>query len=183
MKLSRARAHLLVIDVQDKLLPAIHRGDEVAARCAVLAQAACLLDLPVTISQQYPRGLGGTLESVREAAGPQARVFDKTSFSCAGDPAIRAHLDATASTRPQIVLCGIEAHVCVAQTALDLHAMGLAVAVVTDAIGSRDPSSRDVALLRLAQAGVVPVTSEMVMFEWIGDAGSPEFKRLLPLIK
>lgn len=183
MKLSRQRSQLLVVDVQERLLPAISGGDAVAGRCAVLAQAARLLGVPVTISQQYPRGLGATVASVREAAGPQACLFDKMSFSCAEDASLGAHLDMLASARPQIILCGIEAHVCVTQTALDLHARGLAVAVATDAIGSREPSSREVALLRLVQAGVTPMTSEMVLFEWIGVAGTPEFKTLLPLIK
>ena len=184
MKLLRKASQLLVVDVQEKLLPAMTDGDHAAERAALLVRAAGRLDVPVTFSEQYPKGLGPTVASVAGASAEGAVTLPKTTFSCFGDDAIRRRLaDLSSNGRHQIVICGIEAHVCVLQTALDLHAAGFAVAVVTDAIASRERTSKDIAILRLAQAGIAPVTSEMAMFEWIGEAGTAEFKAMLPLIK
>ena len=183
MKLLREKTQLLVIDMQERLLPVVFNGDAIAARVCVLTEAARLLGVPISISEQYPRGLGPTINSVLKAAGTTARPFEKMSFSCLGDKEMASHLTRLAATRRQIVICGIEAHVCVMQTALDLLNHGYDVAVVTDAVGSRDTASKDVALLRSIQAGVTPITTEMVIFEWLAAAGTPEFRSMLPLIK
>ena len=181
MILSPTTSQLLVIDVQEKLAPAMSDAAPVIENSARLVTAARHFALPVTISEQYPRGIGPTVETIREAAGNEARYFEKLAFSCLRDEAIAAHLKA--QQRRQIVVTGIEAHVCVLQSALDLKAAGHEVFVVVDAVASRQEASREIALRRMEQAGVHPVTTEMVIFEWLGRAGTPDFKALLPLIK
>ena len=181
MILSTTTSQLLVIDVQEKLAPAMSDAGPVIEHSARLVTAARHFALPVTISEQYPRGIGPTVENIREAAGNEARYFEKLAFSCLRDATIAAHLNA--QERRQIVVTGIEAHVCVLQSALDLKAAGHEVFVVVDAVASRQEASREIALRRMEQAGVHPVTTEMVIFEWLGRAGTPDFKALLPLIK
>lgn len=181
MMLARATSQLLVVDIQARLLPAMSDGERTLAQAQMLAEAARKLGVPITISEQYPKGLGPTVAGVLDAAGPDAAVLQKMTFSALATPALAAHLEA--SGRRQIVLCGIEAHVCVLQSALDLLARGYRVALATDAIASRVASSKDVAIARLVQAGVVPVTCEMAIFEWLGAAGTDDFKAILPLIK
>lgn len=184
MRLNRETSQLLIVDVQERLLPAMTAPDQVLDRVRLLAEAARRLDVPVTISEQYPKGLGATVAGVHEAAGNGARTLEKQHFSCWGDAALRVVFEAErVAGRPQIIVCGIEAHVCVAQTVLDLQAQGFATYVVGDAIASRQSASKDIAIVRMARAGAEPVTTEMVVFEWLERAGTPEFKALQPLIK
>ena len=129
MILSTATSQLLVIDVQEKLAPAMSDAAPVIENSARLVTAARHFTLPVTISEQYPRGIGPTVATIREAAGNEARYFEKLAFSCLRDATIAAHLNA--QERRQIVVTGIEAHVCVLQSALDLKAAGHEVFVVT----------------------------------------------------
>lgn len=183
MLLDRARAQLLAVDVQDRLLPAMHEGEALVERCAVLIQAAHRLGIPVTVSEQYRKGLGATVARLDSIKG-DATVLEKTHFSCAADPGIAAHIDGLARAgRGQVVVCGIEAHVCVTQSALGLKAMGLPVTVVADAVTSRAPASVSLALTRMSAAGVTVANTEMVLFEWLHQAGTPEFKELSKLIK
>jgi len=182
MILSTATAQLLVIDVQEKLAPAMSDAAPVIANSARLITAARHFAVPVTISEQYPKGIGPTVARLREAAGEEAHVFEKLAFSCAREEAIAGRLEQSPE-RHQIVMTGIEAHVCVLQSALDLRQAGHEVFVVVDAIASREAACVDTALRRMEQAGVHPVTTEMVIFEWLGRAGTGDFKALLPLIK
>ena len=185
MILSASKAQLLIIDIQEKLAPAMSDAGPVIAHSQRLITAARHFGVPVTISEQYPGGIGPTVDVLREAAGRTARVFDKMTFSCAQDPAITDHLAQVREEagRNQIVITGIEAHVCVLQTALELLQSGYEVFVVADAIASRREASREIAMRRMEQAGVHPVTTEMVIFEWVGRAGTADFKAILPLIK
>jgi nicotinamidase-related amidase len=184
MRMIRDASQLLVIDVQEKLLPAVANAAQVEAMCVRLLKIARRLGAPVTISEQYPKGMGPTVAAVRAEAGNQAVVLDKICFSCFAEGKLRDRLaDLQAEGRNQIVLAGVEAHVCVAQTALDLAARGFDAFVVADAVGSRSEESRALALARLREAGVVIVDSEMVMFEWLARAGTAEFKELQQLIK
>lgn len=183
MLLDRARAQLVVVDVQDRLLPAMHDGEAMVERCAVLMQAAQRLGIPVLVSEQYRKGLGRTVARLDNIKGG-ATVMEKMHFSCAADPAMAAHVDGLArGGRNQVVICGIEAHVCVTQSALGFRAMGLLVTVVTDAVTSRQPESVRTARDRLAAAGVQLANTEMAVFEWLHQAGTPEFKDLAKLIK
>ena len=183
MLLDRARAQLLVVDVQERLLPAMHDGERMAERCAILMQAAQRLSIPVTISEQYRKGLGATVARLDTIKG-DAAVMEKTHFSCAADPAIAAHVEGLARAgRNQLVICGIEAHVCVTQSALGFKEMGMPVTVVADAVTARRPESMALAFARMSAAGVTVANTEMALFEWLHQAGTPEFKDLSKLIK
>jgi nicotinamidase-related amidase len=179
MLMKRERASLCVIDIQERLLPVMHQGDDVLNASLKLIEAARRLAIPVLCSEQYPKGLGPSVAPLA-AALEQEEIFAKTHFSCADEPLISEALGR--SRRRQLVLCGVEAHVCVLQSALGFHAAGYEVFVVGDAISSRSPDSVQAAKARLLQAGISVVTLEMVVFEWLGQAGTPEFKDLRGLI-
>lgn len=180
MLIDRDASCLLLIDVQDRLAPAMAERDAMEANAAVLLKAAARLGVPVLVSEQYPKGLGPTVPALAALAGPGA-VAEKTAFSCLRDDGWRGRFNALG--RGQAVICGIEAHVCVLQTALHLRAAGSEVFVVADAVASRATANRDLALARLRGAGVHVVSTEMAVFEWLGAAGTPEFKDVSALIK
>jgi nicotinamidase-related amidase len=180
MLLNRARSQLLVVDVQERLMPAMHEGERMIDKCAILIQAASRLRIPVTVSEQYRKGLGGTVGRLDNLKG-DAPVMEKMHFSCAADAQITARVKAV--VRPQVVVCGIESHVCVLQSALGFKDMGLDVVLVADAVTSRAQSSVDLALARARAAGVAIVNTEMALFEWLHESGTPEFKELSKLIK
>ena len=168
---------LLLIDMQQRLVPVIHDHERVVARAARLAEAARLLDVPVYATEQYPAGLGPTVPPL--ALYPQA-VLSKTTFSATGDPGFAALLPAGIS---QVIVAGCEAHVCVLQTVLGLLPRGHRVLLAADAVGSRDPADRAAAIDRARQHGAEIVTSEMVLFEWLHDARHPKFGELHKLVK
>jgi len=174
------RSLLLVVDVQERLAPAMDGGDAALARTLLLVEAARTLRVPIVVSEQYPAGLGPTLAPLLERLGEVERL-PKTHFSCADDPAIRERV--FAAGRRQIIVVGMEAHVCVLQSALGFAAQGLATYVVDDAVASRRASDKSAGLARMRDAGTAVVTSEMVVFEWLGRAGTPEFKALSRAVK
>lgn len=180
MLIEAARSALLIVDVQERLAPAIADGDAVTACCKVLIEAAGRLKVPILASEQYPKGLGPTVGALAPWLDP-ATVLAKTAFACTREPAIERAIRKL--DRDTIVICGMEAHVCVLQTAFGVQAMGLNAVVVADATGSRQPKHRDLALDRLRNHGVEIVTTEMVVFEWLARAGTPEFKAISPLIR
>jgi nicotinamidase-related amidase len=180
MLIERDRSCLLVVDVQEKLAPAMADPAEVIRNAGILMQAAARLRIPLLVSEQYPQGLGSTVPELRALAPEPARVA-KLSFSCAADPALQQRVRET--QRSLIVIAGLEAHVCVLQSALGFRRAGHDVVVVADAISSRAPANREAALQRLRENGVEVATTEMVVFEWLGQAGTPEFKELSRLIK
>ena len=188
MKLSAARAALFVVDIQERLVPAM--PDEAMQRVVkhgqILIQAARVLGLPIVVSQQYPKGLGATIAPIEEAlasSGGAATVhrFDKLEFSAARAPGFLAL--APKLGRDQWIVCGMETHVCVLQSALELAAAGYETHVVADAASSRRVESHRIALERLRSSGITIVTTEMVVFEWLRRAGTAEFRDLLTLIK
>jgi nicotinamidase-related amidase len=184
MLLARDKSQLLIVDVQDKLLDAISGKDRVVERCVRLVRAARTLDVPITLSEQYPQGLGPTVEPIREAVANAGFVIDKVEFSCMRNAKLRDRLhELRRRGRPQVVIAGTEAHVCVLQTAIDLQGQGFETFVVADAIGSRSKANRERAIARLLKAGADIVDSEMVLFEWLERAGTPEFKELHALVK
>jgi len=176
MRLAPATSLLAVIDVQERLLAVMPDASRIVARCARLAQAATLLDVRRTLTEQYPHGLGPT-PPVLAAHFPAAPA--KMSFSCCGCDAFMADLVPEVAG---VVLAGLETHVCVAQTALDLLARGLAVFIAVDAVASRHALDHDVALRRLEAAGAVLTTSEAVLFEWCRSADHPRFKEVRKLV-
>lgn len=184
MLINRDQSQLLIIDMQDKLLNAMTGKDEILDRCGRLVRAAVILDLPITVSEQYPKGLGPTSAALREALGNAGTVMEKVEFSCYRNADLRTHLQGLRRKgRPQVILGGIESHVCLTQTALDLVENGFEAFVAADATGSRAEESRKLALSRLGRAGAGIVDSEMVLFEWLGRAGTPEFKEIQALVK
>ncbi len=173
--LSAKNAMLVVIDFQAKLMPAIHDGETVLLNAGRLAEAARLLDVPAVLTEQYPRGLGPTVPALAEVARP----VTKMSFDACAEPAF---LEAVVGDR-ELVICGCEAHVCVGQTVLTLLEHRRRVVVVADAIGSRAPQSREIALQRMASHGAEIVTTEMVLFEWLRSAEHPQFRTVSKLIR
>ena len=180
MVIRRADSLLLVVDIQQKLAPAIHDSERVVANSIRLLDGARQLGVPAFVSEQYIKGLGPSLEAIR-AAAVDARFFEKTHFSCAAELGVIDLL--RAAKRPQIILTGTEAHVCVLQTAFGLLAAGFEVYLVADAASSRTPENRSAAIERMRAAGIGIVTTEMVLFEWLHQAGTDDFRQLLPLIK
>jgi nicotinamidase-related amidase len=178
--LDRGASVLVVVDVQDRLLPAIHTRDAILPRIKFLILVAREVGVPVVVTEQYPKGLGPTVGALKDALG----AFDplvKDTFSCVAGPGFMEKLAELG--RKQVVLCGIEAHVCVAQTAVELVGKGYGVWLASDAVSSRRASDAESAMKRLAMGGVVPTTSEAVAFEWLRKAGTPEFKVVQKLVK
>ena len=180
MLIEAATSALLLVDVQERLAPAVEGGEACVARCRILLEAAGRLAVPMLATEQYPEGLGPTVPELAALLGP-ARTYAKRCFAASAEPRIAAALQELG--RPQIVLCGMEAHVCVLQTALDLLRLGLRPIVVADAVASRRAQSRQLALDRLRANGSEIVDSEMVLFEWLHEAGTADFKALIRLIK
>lgn len=181
MLLDASHSSLLIVDIQERLLPAMADGAGVVSRTQILMKAAEALELPITISEQYPKGLGNT---VAEIANNSATVFEKTSFSCWRDAAMKAHfINQHEHDRPLVIIAGIEAHVCVLQTAVDLHHAGFGVFVVADATSSRKAQSVELALARLRQTDIQVINTEMALFELLGRADTSEFKALSALIR
>jgi len=180
MLLDAGRSCLLIVDVQERLAPAIADIDAVVDRISILMRAAARLSVPMLVSEQYPKGLGPTIAPVA-ALAPDGVTAEKTEFSAAANPGIRARLAGLG--RPQSLVCGIEAHVCVLQTVLELREAGRQVFVVRDACGSRKPANAEAGFARMAACGADIVTSEMVVFEWLRRADSPLFREVSKLIK
>ena len=177
-QMSAADTALLVIDVQEKLLPLIPDARAVVRNAAFLVDAAKLLGMPVQATEQYPRGLGATAP---ELAARLPERPDKTAFSCCAIPAVVEALHRGAC--PKVVLAGLETHVCVLNTALDLLALDFRVYVAIDAVGARFRVDHATALRRMEQAGAVLTTSEGCVFEWVGGAGHPRFKDISRLVQ
>lgn len=171
---------LLVIDMQERLVPAVQAPAKTIANTRLLLTAAKCTDVPAILTEQYPEGLGKTVPEIKNAAGG-SQVLPKLHFSCMEDPVIAKAFQAFG--RKQAIIAGMEAHICVVQTAESLVESGYDVFVVSDATASRSLESERACLDRLRASGVGIVTTEMVVFEWLGRAGTPEFKELLPLIK
>lgn len=169
-----ADSRLVVVDVQEKLAPAIDASARVVAGVTWLVQVAQRLGVPVAATEQYPKGLGRTVAPLRALLPPEA-IGEKLAFSAAEDGCLDA---LPGAGRTQAVLVGMEAHVCVLQTALGLAAAGCEVFVVADAVGSRAPADLALALERMRAGGIAIVTREMVAFEWLHAAGSERFRAI-----
>jgi nicotinamidase-related amidase len=180
LRLRAARSLLIVVDVHERLLPAIEQAPRVVTRCEALMKMARLLSVPALVTEHVPHKLGPTVEALRALAAAE-QILPKHHFPAADEPAI-AHRVA-AYGRPQLVIAGLESHVCVLQTALGFLERGYRPHVVADACGSREEAARAVAMDRLRAAGVPVVTAEMVMFEWLEHAERPQMRELIALIK
>ncbi len=174
MLIDRGNSSLLLIDMQERLLPAMDDAGRLLDNVLWLLNIAQRLSLPVTLSEQYPKGLGTTVAALRDLI-PERDIVSKMHFSCVADGCLRG---VSALDRPQVVVCGIEAHICVLQSAMDLQSSGKQVFVVADCVASRDPYNRSIALERMRQHGIVIVSREMVAFEWLGVSGTEEFREI-----
>jgi nicotinamidase-related amidase len=174
-------SQLAFIDIQTRLIEVMPKEPVQAAikNCGILATAATMLDVPTILTEQYPKGLGHTSPELL-ALLPNVQVVEKVSFSCMAEPKFSRQLT---GDRTQIVLAGIEAHICVLQTALDLTATGKQVFVAEDAVVSRNPANKANALARMRDAGCIITNTESIIFEWLGKAEGDAFKVLSKLIR
>lgn len=174
--LMRAEAScLLVVDLQERLLPAIYQADQVVANGMWLIRIAQRLEVPILVSEQYPKGLGRTVAAIREEL-PDDAFMEKIHFSCVADLACMRRIDQL--DRNQMILIGTEAHVCVLQTALDLRYAGKEVYLVADGVSSRSPRDAELALERMRAEGVRIVSREMVAFEWLHQSATERFREI-----
>lgn len=178
--LEHDKAMLAVVDFQDKLLHLIHDHEAILPRALKLIELAKTLDMPILWSEQYKKGLGETTEAVRTAL-EGVPAHEKLSFGCMGDEGCAAYIEQ--AQRPQLLITGIEAHICVMQTALAAVEAGYEAFVVQDAIGSQNPTDYEAACARMGQNGVQLLTTQMAMFELLREAGTPTFKAALPLLR
>ena len=181
LKLDRSRTAVLVIDIQSRLTPAMPPDAlaSVVKYTRALVGAAKELGLPVLATEQYPKGLGNLIPEVREVL--PTPPLEKVHFSCGADPAFAAALEKTG--RRQVVVCGMETHVCVFQTVRDLVAAGYEVHVCSDAVSSRTEEHRRTGLELCREAGAIVTTAETAIFDLLHEAATPEFKKVAPLVK
>jgi nicotinamidase-related amidase len=175
------RAVLIVCDLQEKFRAVIDQFESVAMRTAIVAEAAKLLGVPVIVTEQSPEKLGRTVEEVRRVLPADVTPFDKTAFSCCGAEGFSRTLHAL--KRPQVMLAGIEAHVCMNQTAHDLLAQGYFVHLLTDCTSSRTAANRELGISKMLGSGAQPSSSEMAVFELMRDATHEQFRNIQKLIK
>lgn len=180
MRLIAQEALTIAVDYQEKLIPAMHDKDELIRSSAVLLEGLALLQVPVIVSRQYPEGLGDTIAPLR-AVTKEAKVYDKTTFSCYHNAEIRKAIED--SKRKKIIICGTEAHVCVLQTTIDLLADGYEVYYVTDCVGSRRAFDKKMGIKRVLKEGAMPTTYEALLFELQANATSPTFRSISKLVK
>jgi nicotinamidase-related amidase len=178
--LARDRAVLVLVDLQERLHPHVVRHDEVAANIVKLVGAAKILGLPIVLTEHAVKAFGSTIGPVRAALAAYEPVH-KIIFSCFGSEEFAAKLGALG--RPQVLLAGLETHICVCQTALDAIARGYAVHVARDAVSARGETDHAAGLEKMSRAGAVPSTAEMAIYELLERAGTEEFRKILPLIK
>lgn len=176
------KSQLVVIDLQSTLLDTMQANEkkQVIKNSNILITAASLLHIPVFVSEQYPKGLGKTDAALSKAINGKP-VIEKTRFSCVGVDSFDHGI--SGSTRDQYILCGIEAHVCVLQTAMDLIGLGKEVFIVQDAVCSRSSLNKENALMRIRQCNGVISNLESVLFEWMKDAKHAKFKEISRLIR
>lgn len=180
MRIRKELSAGLVIDVQEKLFPHMDQSEELLRRTKILLEGLKVLQVPLVLTEQYPKGLGPTLKPLSMLMDQEV-VLEKISFSCCGEEAFSDKLKSLG--RPTIILCGIEAHVCVLQTVVDLLEEGYTVVVVEDCISSRNPEDKRIAVERMRSEGAIISTCESVLFELARVAGTDEFKAISRLVK
>ncbi len=179
--IDRSDAILVVVDVQERMMNAINNADQVIDNVTRLVAGCRELGLPVLVTEQYPKGLGATVQTVQEALGDAYKPLEKMSFSATRDLDFMQAFEA--SGKEHILICGVESHVCVYQTARDLFNLGWTVEVVADAVGSRKESNKMIALQRLELHGVDITSVETALFDMMESADIPEFKAISAIVK
>jgi len=178
--LSIQNSVLIVVDIQERIISKISDQHTVVSNTVTLIKSAGILNVPIIITEQYPRGVGQTIHVIKDLIVPWQPI-EKICFSCFGNDNFLKKLKKL--KRDNIILCGIESHVCITQTALDGLKSGYSVFFVKDAISSRTENNRETGFERMAQAGAIPVSTEMAMFELLKEAGTAKFKQMVSLIK
>jgi nicotinamidase-related amidase len=181
MLLDHRASLLLLIDIQEKLMPAMHEPQRVIANAAILLGAAYRLGVPVIVTEQYPKGLGHTVPEIAGLIRDRDAIMPKITFSAAADVSTMARL--RQSRRGQVLIAGAEAHVCVLQTAIALVQAGYQVFVAADATSAREQRNVELAMDRLTLNGISVISTEMALFEWLARAGTDEFRELSRLIR
>jgi len=179
--LNADNALLLIIDIQEKLLPAQGKPEKMEKNIGILALAANILNIPTIVSEQYPKGLGPTVASIKEKLPMDAKYFEKTAFSCVQEEGFLELLKSY--NRKQIIVCGMETHICVHQTVNDLLKEGFEVHVIQDAVSSRDKYEYKRGIERMGSDGAVLTCLETALFEMLRSAKHPQFKVIQALIK
>jgi len=179
--LDKARSVLVVVDMQEPFLQATQGRDALTANVLLLVQAAQVLNIPVIATVQYVQRMGGIVSAIAGALPDGYFPLNKMCFSCAGEESFLNDLKHT--ERKQVVICGVETHICVSQTAHDLLAAGYQVHVPADAVGSRTLEKHKLGMERIRDAGIKPCAAEAAVYEWLGEAGTPEFKAILQLVR
>lgn len=177
---SRKNALLLAIDIQERLLPQIHESSHLVNKALILVESCKILNLPILVTEQYPEGIGPTVAALAPALD-QCRKIGKRTFSCCREPSFMKALKATGKN--QVIITGIETHVCVFQTAADLLQNGYAVQVTADAVGSRTTFNKEIGLARMRALGVEITSVESAVFELLETSACPEFKQILRYLK
>jgi nicotinamidase-related amidase len=178
--LTTENAALLVIDIQERLFPVMHEKEKLLRSVTKLIRGAQVLEIPVLLTEQYPKGLGPTLPEIK-ALVPDFRPIEKVSFNCCDEEKFCKALEAL--KRKQVLIAGIEAHICVYQTAMALSRAGYEVQVVGDCVASRENENRLVALFKMGAAGISPTTMEMALFELLTVARGEKFKAISNIVK
>jgi nicotinamidase-related amidase len=181
--LEKDRCALVVVDLQEKLLPAIFERDRVLRNTKLLIECAKILKIPVLFTQQYPRGLGETVPAIREALPPDILPINKTEFGCFNNPVFLETIKQLKPRRNTLLVAGIESHICVAQTALGGVQEGFKVHVASDATSSRSDFNWRIGLDRMKDAGGLLSSTEMMIYELLGRSDTPEFKAMLTHLK
>ena len=172
---------VLIIDVQEKLLNAVFNKEQVEKKSAIVAEAAKILGIPVVVTEQYPKGLGNTIPAVKDALAEDTEIFEKTAFSALNNEEILETIKK--HNKKQILIFGIETHICVSQTTAALRELGYEVSVIKDACGSRAEEEYLAGLERMKDNGAYIITTEIALFEWLKGAKHPNFKAVQALIK
>lgn len=180
MRIVNSETIALAVDFQERLLPIIHDAGALTGNAKTLLDGLNVLGIPLLVSEQYPKGLGRTVDVLRDAAG-NAAYFEKTAFSCYLDPEIRKAIDA--SHCKNIIVCGIEMHICVLQTCVDLLSAGFRIVCIEDCVGSRKQQDKATGLRRIVGEGAEISCYESILFELLQDANSPNFKAISNLVK
>lgn len=181
MRILKENSLCMVIDIQERLLPYIYENEQVITNVKKLIEGLKIFNIPVILTEQYKKGLGNTVPSVAESLAQNVPSFEKISFSCCDDQPILSELKARG--KKFIILCGIESHICVLQTTIDLIEQGFVPVVVADCVSSRKPEDKAVAIVRVRQEGAIVTTSESLLFELCRFAGSDSFKAISKLVK
>jgi nicotinamidase-related amidase len=180
MRIEKENTIAIVVDAQEKLVPHIHNSKAVIERMQTLIKGLQLLEIPIILNEQYKKGLGATVDPIKNLV-PDAKSYEKVTFSCCQNTPALTHI--LESGRKVVIVMGMETHVCVMQTCTDLLASGVRPVLVVDCVGSRNQFDHDIAIQRMIQEGVTPATVESILFELCKSSKENAFKEISALIK